>query len=110
MLVVEKDATFQRLMDDGFTSKYPAILVTVSPNSFISDPYFGFRMKIYVFQGKGSARPEHSSAAATPLPITARQVLLLDGRQPLRNPDNDHLQIRLQGEKRNMSWADSSVA
>ena len=28
-LIVEKDATFQRLIDDNFTSKYPAIMITV---------------------------------------------------------------------------------
>ena len=29
VLIVEKDATFQRLMDDRFTDKFSAILVTV---------------------------------------------------------------------------------
>ena len=29
-LIVEKDATFQRLLDDNFTFKYPAILITVN--------------------------------------------------------------------------------
>lgn len=28
-LIVEKDATFQRLIDDGFLIKFPAILITV---------------------------------------------------------------------------------
>lgn len=29
-LIVEKDATFQRLIDDHFLDRYPAILITVS--------------------------------------------------------------------------------
>ena len=29
VLIVEKEATFQRLIDDNFTLKYPAILITV---------------------------------------------------------------------------------
>jgi len=29
VLVVEKDATFQRLLDDQFLQNYPAILITV---------------------------------------------------------------------------------
>ena len=30
VLVVEKDATFQRLLDDGFVSQMPCILITVT--------------------------------------------------------------------------------
>jgi DNA topoisomerase VI subunit A len=29
VLIVEKEATFQRLIDDNFLNKYPAILITV---------------------------------------------------------------------------------
>ena len=31
-LIVEKDATFQRLIDDNFTTKFSAILITVFKN------------------------------------------------------------------------------
>ena len=33
-LVLEKDATFQRLVDDDFTRKYPSILITVYDQFF----------------------------------------------------------------------------
>jgi len=31
-LIVEKDATFQHLIDNNFTQKYSAILITVMPH------------------------------------------------------------------------------
>ena len=36
VLVIEKDATFQRLIDDNFHAKYPSILVTVISTFFFS--------------------------------------------------------------------------
>ena len=49
ILIVEKDATFQRLIDDGFVSNMMCIIITVCNNFYIFKQVLCFKLCLNLF-------------------------------------------------------------